>query len=181
MTHAVGKVVGDALKMKISDIPKMCPFMQRMASKEGGMSKIPLQTIASLASKCPVASFHDGPLLLEDDIPKERVVLPAPEEHGCPFSTIMETRFKDFQSKFGPVSPHECSRKHVKQATYAYPFEQKIKNLYMEGRYRTFANLQRHVGSFPNASYRPPPELQSTFASEKGEIPVKISCSNDYL
>ena len=27
-------------------------------------------------------------------------------------------------------------------------------------RYRSFANLQRHVGSFPSASFRPPAEVR---------------------
>ena len=55
---------------------------------------------------------------------------------------------------------------------YAQHFESCIDGIKKEGRYRTFANLERIAGKFPRAIYRP----------EDGEPrEVTIWCSNDYL
>ncbi len=51
-------------------------------------------------------------------------------------------------------------------------FEAAIKNLQTEGRYRTFANLQRVRGQFPYAIYKD---------EKKNEKKIAIWCSNDYL
>lgn len=55
---------------------------------------------------------------------------------------------------------------------YAQHFEGCIDGIKKEGRYRTFANLERIAGKFPKAIYRP-----------EGGAPreVTIWCSNDYL
>ncbi len=50
-------------------------------------------------------------------------------------------------------------------------FAETIEDLKAEGRYRVFAELSRHAGSFPNA----------TRHSYSGERPVTVWCSNDYL
>ena len=50
-------------------------------------------------------------------------------------------------------------------------FRQQLDGLRAEGRYRIFADLERHVGSFPRALHR----------SCDGERPVTVWCSNDYL
>tara|TARA_B100001123_G_scaffold439559_1_gene576679 strand:+ start:3722 stop:4933 length:1212 start_codon:yes stop_codon:yes gene_type:complete len=47
----------------------------------------------------------------------------------------------------------------------------KITSLEDEGRYRVFANLVRHAGNFPIATYR----------DDSGEKEVTVWCSNDYL
>ena len=56
---------------------------------------------------------------------------------------------------------------------YESHFKDCIKGVKQEGRYRTFANLERIAGRFPRAIYRP----------EDGSEPreVTIWCSNDYL
>lgn len=54
---------------------------------------------------------------------------------------------------------------------YAF-FEQRITDLKKEGRYRSFANLERLVGRFPTALYHAPDGLSRE---------VVVWCSNDYL
>ena len=51
-------------------------------------------------------------------------------------------------------------------------FAETIAGLRAEGRYRVFADLERHAGRFPHA----------TFRDENGTpSPVTVWCSNDYL
>jgi 5-aminolevulinate synthase len=50
-------------------------------------------------------------------------------------------------------------------------FDQKITDLKTEGRYRVFADLQRHAGSFPHATSR----------KEGRAEEIIVWCSNDYL
>jgi 5-aminolevulinate synthase len=57
----------------------------------------------------------------------------------------------------------------------AFSYEAKFRNalggLRREGRYRVFADIVRHRGSFPNAD----------FHSDAGKRPITVWCSNDYL
>ena len=50
-------------------------------------------------------------------------------------------------------------------------FRKQLDGLRREGNYRVFADLQRHAGSFPRA----------THYRERGQAPVTVWCSNDYL
>ena len=50
-------------------------------------------------------------------------------------------------------------------------FKQQLDSLRAEGRYRSFAELERHVGDFPNAKQ---------YVGENAR-PVTVWCSNDYL
>lgn len=54
---------------------------------------------------------------------------------------------------------------------YEHIFEESIRKIRSEGRYRTFANLERHVGQHPKATYR----------DSQGQKTITIWCSNDYL
>lgn len=56
---------------------------------------------------------------------------------------------------------------------YKEIFNERIKELKSEGRYRVFANLERHVGDFPTALYRESPDSPPR--------KVVVWCSNDYL
>ncbi len=51
-------------------------------------------------------------------------------------------------------------------------FKDRLAGLRDEGRYRVFANLERHSGAFPRATHRP---------GDGGSNPVTVWCSNDYL
>ena len=50
-------------------------------------------------------------------------------------------------------------------------FRAQLDGLRREGNYRVFADLQRHAGAFPRA----------THYRERGQAPVTVWCSNDYL
>lgn len=55
---------------------------------------------------------------------------------------------------------------------YNHIFKEKVETLRHDGRYRTFAPLERICGQFPRALYTAPNGIQK---------PVTIWCSNDYL
>jgi 5-aminolevulinate synthase len=54
---------------------------------------------------------------------------------------------------------------------YESYFRKQLESLHKEGRYRVFADLERQVGNFPNATYH----------SAHGPRDVTVWCSNDYL
>jgi 5-aminolevulinate synthase len=54
---------------------------------------------------------------------------------------------------------------------YELFFKQRLEDLKSEGRYRVFADLERHRGAFPKA----------TFHGEKSSQDITVWCSNDYL
>lgn len=60
---------------------------------------------------------------------------------------------------------------HCPPTDYDNFFASKIEALKEEGRYRTFATLERHVGAFPKATQH----------TAEGKRDVTIWCSNDYL
>ncbi|EER20561.1 5-aminolevulinate synthase, putative [Perkinsus marinus ATCC 50983] len=62
-----------------------------------------------------------------------------------------------------------------KDEMYEAKFKFNIDKLQEEGRYRYFANLQRHCGNFPNATFH------GLNHDVKEGRPIKIFCSNDYL
>ena len=60
---------------------------------------------------------------------------------------------------------------HRVQHDYDRFFRQQIDNLHREGRYRVFADLERHAGDFPRATRR----------KDGAACEVTVWCSNDYL
>src|SRR4051812_2476531 len=54
---------------------------------------------------------------------------------------------------------------------YESYFRKEVDNLRREGNYRVFADLERQAGHFPRAMHH----------RERGQVPVTVWCSNDYL
>ena len=59
-----------------------------------------------------------------------------------------------------------------KPVDYAQVFDEAIRRLHAEGRYRVFIDILRNKGAFPNAR---------CFAGHNGSRPITVWCSNDYL
>ncbi|MCZ8324100.1 MAG: 5-aminolevulinate synthase [Sphingomonadaceae bacterium] len=55
---------------------------------------------------------------------------------------------------------------------YDHIFDEAIKRLHSEGRYRVFIDILRNKGAYPNAR---------CFAGHNGPKPITVWCSNDYL
>jgi 5-aminolevulinate synthase len=68
----------------------------------------------------------------------------------------------------------ETAQKLLKALTYESQVQTSIYNLKKNGRYRTFANLRRQVGSYPRAVFHPEDPEAATYE-------VEVMCSNDYL
>ncbi len=103
----------------------------------------------------------------------------------------LETHLRDMPHAGGDMpfepaasrTPSKPSPQHPERITFRKPpetspfldyedyFRSKLDGLKSEGRYRVFANLERHRGAFPHATHR------------KGESERKVTvwCSNDYL
>ena len=60
-------------------------------------------------------------------------------------------------------------------------FRGALEGLKSEGRYRTFAELERHAGSFPRARHYGLAAPDAEMSLESGPPAVTVWCSNDYL
>lgn len=74
--------------------------------------------------------------------------------------------------KTNKLTVHDFSLKDRTRSFYDFFFENRIKDLHTEGRYRVFADLERQVGQFPKAIFRD---------AVGNPREVTIWCSNDYL
>jgi 5-aminolevulinate synthase len=140
-----------------------CPFVRQIAH-----AKLDAEAIENFMFVCPSMSHRaPGSVNIIDDR-SERALLQEAERAvsgaaRCPFvaqqkETVYETKFKGVTDK-----------------------------LVAEGRYRTFANIQRHCGNFPNATVFPSSSgriNKAVAAATAGPVPganVRVFCSNDYL
>ncbi|CAM9211154.1 unnamed protein product, partial [Ectocarpus fasciculatus] len=140
-----------------------CPFVRQIAH-----AKLDAAAIENFMFVCPSMSSRDPSTvtIVDDRSDRQKAAESAPANSGarCPFvahqkQNLYETKFKDVKAK-----------------------------LLEEGRYRTFANIQRHCGNFPNATLYPSktnPCPQAAPAAKASQPPVgsrvRVFCSNDYL
>ena len=82
------------------------------------------------------------------------------------------TNKADFSQKKPRKNIMKNSGKNTAVSFYETFFEKRLSDLHKEGRYRVFADLERHVGRFPKATYRD--------AAGHGRE-ITIWCSNDYI
>lgn len=71
-----------------------------------------------------------------------------------------------------PKNTKETSPKNLAMGFYETFFQGRLNDLHKEGRYRVFADMERQVGKFPKAVFRP---------ANGDAREVTIWCSNDYL
>uniref|UniRef100_A0A7S4GMS8 5-aminolevulinate synthase n=1 Tax=Oxyrrhis marina TaxID=2969 RepID=A0A7S4GMS8_OXYMA len=181
--------LGNKLKLPesitMSEVQKLCPFVHNTAAKEVVNSR----NVGCLSRMCPVMSHNQETVVVEDT--------KAPEEtRKCPFAEVREEPevktgvcpVSGASATSGPplatpkagqteplVADHQPTiRTQNFSALYENNFQQAIDALHQEGRYRTFANLRRHRGNFPNATFKAAGDQVTDFE-------VKMFCSNDYL
>lgn len=143
LLRSAGKASRDAFVKLSMQDLKRCPFMAKKQWAEG-------DTVAleHLASYCPALRGLGDVRIIVDQT--------APPLAAC--------------------DPAECVKKDcglVKELTYQSRIDSSLESLHKSGKYRTFANLRRHVGSFPNATFTPP--------DQGPPVDVQVMCSNDYL
>ena len=143
------------------------------------------------ANKCPVVSTLDEPLEIENDIsglggnaaahgaqqqqhqPIGYGASPEAEAHGqtandsghCPHAFVAQTSDGDSTLR----CPFHSGLSSLKESSYEAKFSKSIETLHSEGRYRSFANLQRKCGDFPHAKFRPPRDEVSKILSSAAE------------
>uniref|UniRef100_A0A0G4HLM3 5-aminolevulinate synthase n=1 Tax=Chromera velia CCMP2878 TaxID=1169474 RepID=A0A0G4HLM3_9ALVE len=152
------------------EVKKLCPFVGKMGEMSRG------KDLSKMAEMCPVASKMDKPIVIVDGDDAKA----SPAAHGRHYHTSAASSSSE---KIGhhdstPLYGHHHHQGNLvthgrksKPQVYLEHFDGSIEKLHKEGNYRIFANLQRHKGNFPNA----------TFRKAETERMVKIWCSNDYL
>ena len=108
------------------------------------VSHVDQELVSEMAPMCPVMSKMPSSVTIENDT--------EPGESVCDY---------------------KAESRELMRETYETKFEENITKLHAEGRYRYFANLKRHCGSFPQATYRS--------SAESSDLEIRIFCSNDYL
>lgn len=151
----VGKVASAVVPEVLKFTELKCPFVRQIAH-----AKLDAEAIQNFMFVCPTMSSRDpSSVTIVDDrneLQKARESAAATAKQ-CPFvaqqkKNIYETKFQDVKSK-----------------------------LLHEGRYRTFANIQRHCGNFPNATIFPSKTAPDVAAGPATGSKIRVFCSNDYL
>jgi 5-aminolevulinate synthase len=208
------------MKVKMSDVKSLCPFMKSFLESGKGVSASFLE---SKAKACPVAGETKVPIVIENDTsaaarggatstagatwsgPSGTTTRAATATVACPVSgaratsrdsgsTWTEASVGNSGNASGALSQHpvHCTRydeavascpfykqmSTIHELSYESKFVNNIAKLHEEGRYRSFANLQRHCGNFPNALYRPPAE--SPEAAKEQADAMQIDSGNSW-
>lgn len=136
-----------------------CPFVRQIAH-----TKLDAEAIENFMFVCPTMSTRDpsSVSIVDDRQEREKVAEAVRAASGaakCPFVA------------------------HQKETVYESKFKQVTSKLVEEGRYRTFANIQRHCGNFPHASVFPSTHAKAVSSANVAPAgtKVRVFCSNDYL
>lgn len=144
-----------ALLPNISQLAKLCPHMSTVmgaATAGAGSSQAhPTSTATTAATLARIAEL-------------KRQNQHQQKQTGTPYSSAV--------SKFRTVATPQRRMGGLSSEQYRRGFETTIDNIKREGRYRTFADLERKRGQFPRATHH----------EDSGRTKEVIAwCSNDYL
>ncbi len=95
-------------------------------------------------------------------------VTAANADAACPIDHEVRGVAPAYMRGLPPVDPLHRPDGTMNYETY---FQGELHALHMEGNYRVFCDLERRAGQFPRA----------THFTERGETPITVWCSNDYL
>merc|ERR1719424_1447144 len=166
MTTVFGNLIkrfsGVSARMSPKDL-QGCPFMAQYA-KQHAMEAIDETSLAKLASHCPALRSMQKEIEIVTGVE-------ASVESVKPVEMVLEPSAPTCQKE-----PKLCetAQKLLKALTYESQVQTSLYNLKKNGRYRTFANLRRQVGSYPRAVFHPEDPEAATYE-------VEVMCSNDYL
>ena len=95
-------------------------------------------------------------------------VTAANTDIACPIDHEVRGVAPAYMRGLPPVDPLHRPDGTMNYETY---FQGELHALHMEGNYRVFCDLERRAGQFPRA----------THFTDRGETPITVWCSNDYL
>ncbi len=95
-------------------------------------------------------------------------VSPANLDASCPIDHEIRGQAPNYMKGMPPAEPLYRDDGAMNYESY---FQNELHNLHMEGNYRVFCDLERQAGQFPRATHH----------GDRGQAPVTVWCSNDYL
>eukprot|EP00921_Rhytidocystis_pertsovi_P008901 GHVQ01014443.1.p1 GENE.GHVQ01014443.1~~GHVQ01014443.1.p1 ORF type:complete len:653 (+),score=73.83 GHVQ01014443.1:90-2048(+) len=197
------------LSLAWSQLCRLCPFVGKLSTRRRqfeAFSNLPSETLSSYAKKCPVASQIPQPIVITHNDNTSHLLNGSNVDHTplaeapdpLSLSSFATPPIHDASSRSAVPEKSECQNiqrtskigSFALKTSYDIRFSETIEHLHKEGRYRVFADLQRHCGDFPNATCTVPHVTTSASNNLTPEgcgpttprrTPVKIWCSNDYL
>lgn len=165
-------------------VRRLCPYLQKGAVRQEAASS--MYSIPEAIKHCPyVKDLYAGfgtndetPSQTEKQQPCQKQVFVnangtepklfkmEKEAFRCPCEDQL------FNEDQPSCTKQACHKAEVQEPSmYDQKFDSAIATLKQEGRYRKFINVERHMGSFPNATRR----------ENDSQSEVVVWCSNDYL
>lgn len=140
-----------------------CPFLKALPKSHASL----LPNVSQLAKLCPHLQSSAGNIHVSSTDAKRQLTA----QEAMDLTDYFPVRFNTHGESL--IAPRFASRVSGKShEEYEAGFQDTIDKIKEEGRYRTFANLERHRGEFPKTTYR----------DEDGQMKqVTGWCSNDYL